>query len=1013
MAESIASSCPSHLPEEIWAEECRLVHLRRTGETPSADASPPGGVVGLALSGGGIRSATTSLGVLQALARLGLLPSIDYVSTVSGGGYAGTFLGGVYQRWRRPGEPQPERRSAGPAAGPSAPVPRAAEWERVKGALLDRDHPVDWLRENGRYLAPNGAGDVSAAAAVVLRNLVAVQVVLATALVALLLTVNGLRRLGTLAVAGLTGVAHPGRVLEGLAFWWSPAFHLAALLLVSYVLPLGVAYWLVPADRRRAGGEHAALGAVWLMTAVGGAAAWTFGGEAVVGLRAGAAWDAVRPVLWRAAAGGCLTLACLVTLLVTRWSGRYEATAQSGRDPGAPEERSPARTSSFRERARSSAEARNFLTLRLRTALVIVVALALFACVDTLGQTIFVVTQAGGVGPWLTALGGTVVGGALVTGALTLQRFAGVLGSRTEARPPLPGAVVAGVAAAALILGVLVGTSALAHALSWEAAEKGTADDAPPQYVVTQPGGGEWRVTPPPARGLARCGPPEDRHLCAPAGLATPRYGIALGLAWILTLLLGRSYAFVNGSSLSSMYGARLTRAYLGASNVKRTRPELQALSVQVDDDDLTLGEYRPHERGGPLHLINVTLNETFGGRSQVEQRDRKGMGMAIGPAGVSVGARHHAIFAGAPGCAFEALRPTKDPAQGFRVFPSTKALVTPVWPTLGQWMAISGAAVSTGLGSRTSLALSLLLGTLNLRLGHWWRSGVDPARPLWASPPGPAGGGPEAAPGDQTSQVRQGSSPPSTLARFLGWAARFFPVQAHLINEIVARFPGTSGPDWYLTDGGHFENTGAYELIRRQLPTILLCDNGEDAGRFFDDLANLVRKARVDFDAEVEFLDHAQLDRLFPGAERSGRRRVFGTLRDLGCAQCAPGAGGREHAARQGDRSSPIEPCRYAALARVTYRGSAQVSALIVLRPSVLGTEPADVLSYRARNPTFPQQDTGDQFFDEAQWESYRRLGECMAMTVLGELMEPGLQVASGWQPISQADLRDAVPFP
>ena len=43
-------------------------------------------LVGLALSGGGIRSATFNLGVLQALAKYGLLRKFDYLSTVSGGG---------------------------------------------------------------------------------------------------------------------------------------------------------------------------------------------------------------------------------------------------------------------------------------------------------------------------------------------------------------------------------------------------------------------------------------------------------------------------------------------------------------------------------------------------------------------------------------------------------------------------------------------------------------------------------------------------------------------------------------------------------------------------------------------------------------------------------------------------------------------------------------------------------------------------------------------------------------
>src|SRR5712691_8048041 len=49
-------------------------------------------MIGLALSGGGIRSATTNLGILQALSRMEVLPLVDYLCTVSGGGYIGTCL---------------------------------------------------------------------------------------------------------------------------------------------------------------------------------------------------------------------------------------------------------------------------------------------------------------------------------------------------------------------------------------------------------------------------------------------------------------------------------------------------------------------------------------------------------------------------------------------------------------------------------------------------------------------------------------------------------------------------------------------------------------------------------------------------------------------------------------------------------------------------------------------------------------------------------------------------------
>jgi len=49
-------------------------------------------LVGLAFSGGGIRSATFGLGVLEGLKSLGLLEQVHYLSTVSGGGYIGGWF---------------------------------------------------------------------------------------------------------------------------------------------------------------------------------------------------------------------------------------------------------------------------------------------------------------------------------------------------------------------------------------------------------------------------------------------------------------------------------------------------------------------------------------------------------------------------------------------------------------------------------------------------------------------------------------------------------------------------------------------------------------------------------------------------------------------------------------------------------------------------------------------------------------------------------------------------------
>jgi hypothetical protein len=56
----------------------------------------------------------------------------------------------------------------------------------------------------------------------------------------------------------------------------------------------------------------------------------------------------------------------------------------------------------------------------------------------------------------------------------------------------------------------------------------------------------------------------------------------------------------------------------------------------------------------------------------------------------------------------------------------------------------------------------------------------------------------------------------------------------------------------------------------------------------------------------------------------------------------------------------------------------------LVYLKATLMGDEPEDVCHYHRSHPEFPQETTTDQFFDEAQWESYRRLGRHIGHRVL-----------------------------
>jgi hypothetical protein len=444
----------------------------------------------------------------------------------------------------------------------------------------------------------------------------------------------------------------------------------------------------------------------------------------------------------------------------------------------------------------------------------------------------------------------------------------------------------------------------------------------------------------------------------------------------LLSVFFGQTWPFVNSSSQQMLYSARLTRAYLGASNPAR----LNGVSISdvLPDDDIHLAGYwpPPAKTGTPLHLINVTINETIDGRSQVQQQDRKGNGMALGPCGLSVNVQHHLLY---PFGKKEEKEGTQAPLsiyprEGFRVFdyPDLERQggehVFPGEPlSLGNWMGISGAAFSTGTGMRTSLGLSLLAGMGNVRLGRWWDSGV-------VRPPLP----------NRKLGLRIEDS-----------MARLFPVQTYLLDEFLARFPGSSRRYWYLSDGGHFENMGGYELVRRQLPMIIIVDGEQDTDFTFEGLSNLVRKARLDFGAEIKFLDEKGL-----AAEVDGSLLpCIGTLEQL-----------RRGVWKDGklDKADPtLFSHSHAALAWITYdHAQTPSSRLLYIKPTLTGDEPADVLEYHKAHTSFPHEPTIDQFFDEAQWESYRRLGEHIAERLFGLPKVPPSKQSATWRPSQFADL-------
>ncbi len=853
-------------PDELREVEQRLIERRRAA---SGCAGEP--QVGLALSGGGIRSATFALGVLQALAgrrahtgerAMSLLSRIDYLSTVSGGGYVGSFLGALFARPELlPSKPESQEARADPGVAASSRAEQVAE--RLTNC---QSRELAWLRENGRYLSPNGAGDAAIAGATLLRNWLSVQVVMATLLIIPFLLLHA--ALGTLGWLGLEPTE-----FEVLGSFWTASVWLP-IGFSLFVMAVCIAYWLLDVGDRAAFAEFSPRSFAWPLIGLALLSLWLLASAAWLG------WPGSQRD--RVMALGVVTFT--ISLAALWWSARAQ------RVQGDPD------IAPWR-----------FLSEQLMTCLIVFGALLVMAFCDAAGRLLYSLDTEHRVVALTCAL--LTLPLLATAGQRILVLFSG---HRKGARIPLPLSLVALLLACCLFLSWLSALSAVVYMLDGlsvriVSALVSTNQDMPSHAAVV---------------------------IVNVAGL--------IG-AVLSSFAFSRLQTLTNQSSLSSLYWARLTRAYLGASNPARRSPEHESVTEVVKGDDLAWSDYVPHERGGPLHIVNLTLNETVLGRSQLQQRDRRGMPFALGPSGVSVGVRHHALWG-------TASRPELVPVDGmpegeFRVFDRTRdGVLTPEMLPLGRWIALSGAAVSTGVGSRTSFGTSFLCAFLNVRLGHWWWSGTDPTkRAGW--------------------KMRRD--------RVLRWWSRALPVQAQLIGEALARFPGTADPYWYLSDGGHFENTGAYELIRRRVPMIVVVDAGADPEYQLNDLAELVRKARLDFGAEIEVLNEAQLD----AALAPDVRAYFGTWQDFKPSD------GRQRV--------------YAALARVHYADEAEPTGIMLfLKPGMTGKEPLDILGYAASQSTFPQESTLDQFFDEAQWESYRRLGEHITAAVFAE------GSANAWRP-------------
>jgi hypothetical protein len=293
--------------------------------------------------------------------------------------------------------------------------------------------------------------------------------------------------------------------------------------------------------------------------------------------------------------------------------------------------------------------------------------------------------------------------------------------------------------------------------------------------------------------------------------------------------------------------------------------------------DELKLSALNNKGEGSaaPYHLVNATLN--LHGSSELELRGRKS---------------DFFIFS---------KNYCGNPHTGF----CSTAELEQVDPriNLGTAMAISGAAAAPNMGTMNLNQLRFLMAMLNARLSYWV---PNPRR-----------------------VVEKGTAP---------WRWPSGPGPLHLLREAFG-FLDASGPYVNVSDGGHLENLGVYELLRRRCKVIIAIDGEADPDMRLPSLHTLMRYAWIDLGVRIEL----KLDELRPVPGGLPSQHIA-----IGTIHYGPAGGGEE------------------------LRGT-----FVYIKSSVTGDENMVISDYRASQPKFPHESTADQFFTEHQFESYRALGE------------------------------------
>lgn len=849
--------------ETVLTQERALIDTLRA--QANMEAGTP--LVGLAFSGGGIRSATFNLGVIQALAERKLLRGFDYLSTVSGGGYIGGWLAALIHR-----------RGNG----------SVASIEPLLACGGDELTALRFLRSYSNYLTPRGgllSADTLGAVATYLRNLYLNLSVLILGVAALLL----LPRLLIVALPQLAGLQLPGlgTLLERSGFHYLNVLHpiyfgLGGLSLVVAVLmtSLNLASTATP---------HWYCQQGWILRLIVlptllAATLFSYGFFLL------SARPTAPPLEWMKTTALLYAMPWLYGRLLSLIFGQAERRELL---------RQPLRSSLVMLLSSLAAGALGGLlfyalvhglrylpadtavwwAVGLGTPLILkIFSLVVVAHIGLMGRDFSNAMREwwSRLGGWILILGLTwmalfmvaiyalplllwgshwTYGGGAAWLASTVSGLLLGAGSATAK----PGSVwwkewLAKSAPWVFISGLLILLSALLQYLLSEVnlntlVADGSVQDYAYQCLAAMNQVSGWLLL----------------------GVALACLAAAALLSWRVDINLFALYYF---------YRDRLVRCYLGASRQPGRAP--QPFTGFDPADDLALADLVQR----PYPIFNTAINLVKG--SDLAWQQRKAAAFSFTPS--------H--------CGFSLATTASSTAKCCSGYRASADYLGPHGVFLGTAMAISGAAASPNMGYHSSPALCLLMTVFNLRLGHW--SGNPCHADAWRAY-GP---------------------------KFSG---------RYLLSELFG-LTDSETPFVYLSDGGHFENLGIYELVRRRCNYIVAIDAGQDEKFNFDDLGNAIRKCYTDFGVRIDIdVNALRLDAA------------------TGCS------------------------LRHAVVGSIHYP-DAPAGQLLYFKPTLAPDTSSDILNYAAGNPGFPHQSTADQCFDESQFESYRKLGHEIAARVFDD---------------------------